>query len=65
MTSREHSRRLLLILLATDGGADRLGGHTARPARRLERDTDVQPGAGVDEMRRFITPPSIGGADRV
>lgn len=64
MTSREHSRRLLLILLATDGGADRLGAHTARPARRLEGNVDVQPGAGVEEARRFITPPSIGGIDR-
>ena len=63
MTSREHSRRLLLILLATEGSAERLGTRPVRPVRRVSGHRDVGSGSGAEEMRHFISPPSLRGAD--
>jgi hypothetical protein len=60
MTSREHARRLLLILLATDEGPDRMGVRTARP---VVGDTDVRMGTGAEDPRHFVSPPSLRGAD--
>jgi hypothetical protein len=81
MTSREHARRLMLILLASEGTAlrkaaeERMGGHErTRPARgaghgaQVTGSTDVSGEArerGFDEWRLWAAHSPVGAAYRV
>ncbi|HEY7620036.1 MAG TPA: hypothetical protein VH834_09700 [Solirubrobacteraceae bacterium] len=80
MTSREHARRLMLILLASEGTAlrkaaddraqprrDRAGGGRTTIALQGSENTELSGEArerGVEEWRMWATPPTLGVAHR-
>jgi hypothetical protein len=80
MTSREHARRLMLILLASEGTAlrkaaddrtlprrDRIGGVRTTIALQGSENTELSGEArerGVEEWRMWATPPTLGAAHR-
>jgi hypothetical protein len=80
MTSREHARRLMLILLASEGTAlrkaaddrlrlrrDRLGAARHGSDLRGTSMTEVSGEArerGMEEWRMWATPPTLGAAHR-
>jgi hypothetical protein len=80
MTSREHARRLMLILLASEGTAlrkdaeertlprpDRVGAVRTTIALQANENTELSGEArerGMEEWRMWATPPTLGAAHR-